>query len=580
MNEKQNQPGYPLAARIAVVAGTIAVVICALLLYDYTQRLVKDPLDSATFKTLVAALDQQPTNESLKEQIRSLDLQLRREYFRQRALTRVGAGLLLISVLICLAAAKTAATLHRRMPSPTARSAAYDREAAWTRTARWALAALCLTLVGTAITLSVGIQSEFQRDRDRLATTEPPVGTVAAAKTPPTEEQIGKMWASFRGPGGRGISAYMNVPQTWDVPSGKGVVWKTPVPLPGNNSPVVWGNRVFLTGADQRRREVYCFEIESGELIWRQTVPSTPQSTARPPKIMDDTGYAAPTAVTDGRHIFAIFANGDLAAFDFSGKPVWSKSFGIPENIYGHASSLAMYGNTLLVQLDQGSSEKSKSKIFALDSATGKIVWQIARPVPNSWSSPIVARHADHDQIITAADPWVIAYDAAEGSELWRAKCLETDIGPSPTFADGRVYVANDNSMLSAIRADGRGDVTATAILWQGEDGMPDTCSPLATEEFVFLLASYGTLTCYDAADGNVLWAEDFDEDFAASPSLVGNRLYLIGRTGKAWIVEPSREKCQRIGQADLGEECVTSPAFQDGRIYLRGKKHLFCLGI
>ena len=134
--------------------------------------------------------------------------------------------------------------------------------------------------------------------------------------------------------------------------------------------------------------------------------------------------------------------------------------------------------------------------------------------------------------------------------------------------------------MLSAIRADGRGDVTATAILWQGEDGMPDTCSPLATEEFVFLLASYGTLTCYDAADGNVLWAEDFDEDFAASPSLVGNRLYLIGRTGKAWIVEPSREKCQRIGQADLGEECVTSPAFQDGRIYLRGKKHLFCLGI
>ena len=260
-----------------------------------------------------------------------------------------------------------------------------------------------------------------------------------------------------------GISAYTNVPETWDAKSGKGIVWKTPVPLPGNNSPVVWGKRVFLSGADQRRREVYCFDADSGKLLWQQAVPGTPQSTAQPPKVNDDTGYAASTTATDGRRVFAIFANGDLAAFDFSGKLAWSKSLGLPENSYGHASSLATYKNLLLVQFDQGSSRAPKSKLLAFDSATGKIVWQVARPVPNSWSTPIVIRHADRDQVITAADPWVIAYNPADGAEIWRAKCLKTDIGPSPVFADGQVFVANDNCVLSAIRADGHGDVTGHA---------------------------------------------------------------------------------------------------------------------
>jgi len=118
-------------------------------------------------------------------------------------------------------------------------------------------------------------------------------------------------------------------------------------------------------------------------------------------------------------------------------------------------------------------------------------------------------------------------------------------------------------------------------VLWEAEDSLPDTCSPLATAEHVFVLASFGTLTCYDAKQGELLWEEDFDDAvFTASPSLVGKRLYLIGEEeGKAWIVEPGPQGCKRIGEAVLGEDCVTSPALQDGRIYLRGKQHLFCIG-
>jgi outer membrane protein assembly factor BamB len=387
------------------------------------------------------------------------------------------------------------------------------------------------------------------------------------------------MWPRFRGPDGSGVSAFAKVPETWDGAAGKNIVWKIPVPLPGNNSPVVWGKRVFLSGADKTHREVFCFDVDGGKLLWQQSVPGTPQSTARPPKVNDDTGYAASTMATDGRRVFAIFANGDMAAFDMAGKLAWSKSLGMPENTYGYATSLCTYKNLLLVQFDQGSSKSPKSKLFAFDSATGNTVWQVDRAVPNSWSSPIVIRNGEQDQIITAADPWVIAYNPADGAVLWQARCLRTDIGPSAVFADGKVYVANDNSVLSAIRADGKGDVTATHIAWKGEDGMPDTASPLATKEYVFLLATFGSLTCYDAEKGEMLWTEDIDGTFSASPVLAGNRLYLQSKEGKAYVIEPDREKCKRIGEAELGEECVTSPAFQEGRIYLRGKDHLFCIG-
>jgi outer membrane protein assembly factor BamB len=604
MSGTNNNAGYQLATRIAAVAAVVAIVVSALLFYDYIQRLRKDPLDSPTYQALTDALDQHRTDESLKEQVRALDLQLRREYFRQRAFTGVGAALLTVAVLTFLLSARIAATMHRRMPLPTVSLGPQDREAAWTRIARWAVAATCAAMIFAAVLLVASVKSPLPDGGNEVASSQNPTretepsqnaprlpsgddGTRQAmppspgnvAEPPPSDAEFAKAWPRFRGPAGLGISAYTNVPEAWDAAKGKGILWKTPVPLPGNNSPIVWGKRVFLSGADERRREVYCFDADGGKLLWRENVPGTPQSNARPPKVNDDTGYAAPTTATDGRRVFAIFANGDLAAFDVSGKPAWAKSLGPLQNSYGHASSLLTYKNLLLVQLDQGDSEKPRSKLLAFDSASGDIAWQVDRPVPNSWSSPIVIHVGGRDQLVASGSPWVIGYDLGGGAEVWRAKCLGPDIGPSPVFAAGRVFVANDNAALSAIRADGHGDVTATHILWKGKDGMPDTCSPLATAEFVFLLTSEGTLTCYDAAKGGVLWAEDFDEPCAASPSIVGKRLYIVARSGKAWIVEPSRDKCRRVGQCNLGEECVASPAFQDGRIYLRGNKHLFCIG-
>ena len=598
-NSFATDAAYKLVVRTAVVAGVFSLLVGTLLFYDYSRRQLKDPSENATILALKAAAAQQLASDALKEQIRTLDLELRAEYFRQRAFAATGGLLLLGGIALFLVAAKSAATLRRKLPRPQPLAPTIDRQSQWTPPARWAVAGLAVVLLAIAGGLIASFRNppaaaQASRPPDAAVTSEPqssqssipPDAPQIAAKVtlspPPSEAEIALAWPQFRGPGGAGISAYNNMPDTWDGRTGKNILWKSPVPLPGNSSPVVWGSRVFLSGADEKRREVYGFDAAGGKLLWRKEVPSTPAS-RRLPKVNADVGYASPTMATDGRLAFAIFANGDVGAFQPDGRLVWSRSLGVPRNNYGHAASLATFQNLLLVPMDQGASndERRKSKIVALDMATGNTVWEQKRAALNSWSSPIVVRAAGRQQLITTCDPWVIAYDLPGGAELWRAKCLGGEVGPSPTFAGGIVYApADDSSPLCAIAADGQGDVTASKLLWKGDDGLPNICSPLATEKFVFLLSSYGTLTCYEAKHGEKLWSEDFDANFRASPALAGNRFYLVSEDGKVFSGRAGRKACKRVGQAAFGEDCVASPAFQDGRIYFRGQKNLFCIGM
>ncbi len=573
---------HRLMVRIGLVGGVFSAIVCALLLYDYSLRRADNPAETIAFQALRTALRENPEDDELKQQFRQLDLALREDYFRRRAFASVGGVLLLAGVAVTLIAATRAATLNRPLPNPASFGPPGDVQTPLSRLARWGIAAMGVALALTAAGLSLAYRSPLA-DLDETAArpdadAPSPVAPAAASYPPPSREEIEAAWPAFRGPTGDGISRFTNVPKTWDA-LGENIRWKTEVPLPGNSSPVVWKNRVFLTGADEERREVFCFDTDSGELLWRAAVPGTPQSTAEPPEVMEDTGFAAPTPVTDGRHVFAMFANGDMAAFDYDGKLAWSHSFGIPENVYGHASSLAMHEGLVFVQLDQGHvPEDEKSRLYAMDAATGAVVWEAKRAVPNSWGSPIVVEHDGRWQVITAADPWVIAYNPADGSELWRARCLRGDCGPTPVLAGGLVQIGNEYCQWSAIRPDGAGDVTETHIAWTAEDGLPDTCSPLATEELVMLMPSTGYFTGLDAKTGEMLWEVEFDEYFASSPSLVGDLMYLFDKEGGTWIGRPTPEGCLQVSEGALGEPCATSPAFQDGRIYIRGETHLFCI--
>jgi len=403
--------------------------------------------------------------------------------------------------------------------------------------------------------------------------TAPPVTASGAATTADALQN----WPRFRGPLGSGVAASGEMPLRWDGQSGAGVAWKSPVPLPGNSSPILWGDSVIVTGGDEQQREVYCFAAASGELRWKWSGP--PNAADEPLEISDDTGYAACTAATDGTLIFAMFTNGDLAALDFAGKQVWCKRLGTPKNTYGHATSLAIAGGKLLLQFDQGGRNDKLSKLIALNPQSGETVWEAPREVPNSWSTPLVLEHGGQSQIITCADPWVIAYGLDDGKEIWRAKSLRQDVGPSPVAAGGLVYVANEFPGISAIRLGGQGDITDTHVAWFADIGAPDTCSPLVADGLLLVLASYGTLSCYDALEGgDPLWEEDFEENFRSSPSLAGGHVYLFSESGKSWVVRAGRDKCERVSENDLGEMCVTSPAFGQQQMFIRGETHLFCL--
>ncbi len=401
-------------------------------------------------------------------------------------------------------------------------------------------------------------------------------------------------WPRFRGPEGSGVSRHPAAPTHWNALTGEGILWKAAVPLPGHNSPIVWKDRVFLSGADAQRREVYCYDAATGKLLWARGLPRTAEGSLKVPRVSPEAGFAASSMTTDGRRVFAIFANGDVAAFDMEGRLVWIRGLGIPENHYGHAASLETWQNLLFIQFDQGMVQAKKSKILALDTLTGKTVWERPREVAVSWASPLLIRREKAPQLITAADPWVIAYRPQDGQEIWRIKCLSGEHGVSPAYGNGLVHVGSEYSAWFALRTDGQGDVSQTHIAWKGEEGLPDVCSPLVTEKYLFLLMTYGTLTCYEAQTGNVLWTKDFDQvQFIASPSWADGRVYLLGQIDtdqkdaegnprqqtKAWVLEPTDTEAKEVGQGLLDEGCVASPAFQPGRIYIRGKEHLFCIG-
>jgi outer membrane protein assembly factor BamB len=276
--------------------------------------------------------------------------------------------------------------------------------------------------------------------------------------------------------------------------------------------------------------------------------------------------------------VYASFATGDIGCFDMSGTLQWSKGLGLPENMYGHATSLLVYQNMLIVQYDQAWAEDGLSKLLALDVASGDTIWETSRDVPNSWSTPMIARAGGRDEIITCSNPWVIAYAPDNGEELWRAECLSGDVAPSPTLAAGMVIVAMDGTGCTAIRPGGSGTVTDTHLAWNWYGSLPDTCSPVGTDEFVFLLATWGALSCVDARTGELLWEQQFDASFNASPAVAGDSLYLLSDTGTMYVVKIAYTY-ELIGEGVVGEECDATPAFADGRMVIRGAEHLFCIG-
>lgn len=555
---------YNIVKRVAVVAAVFAVITSVLLIANYIQTKSIDPLNSKALSSLMTKLQENPDDTALKEQIRALDLLARKAYFTHRWQLRTGSILLFVFVLVFLAALKYMGSLKSRLPDLN-ESPVPDDTWETRMLSRRSIIFSGLGLFVLAVVL--GILSE--NDIKHLGL-ERPDGDVAVGETDfPGIEEIRKNWPGFRGPEGNGISYHTDVPTQWEGKSNKNICWKIPIPLPGFNSPILWGDRIFLSGADRKNQAVYCIDAGRGTVLWQVEVNNIPGTPAKRPKTTEDTGYAAPTMTTGGKRVFAVFATGDIVCLDFTGKQIWAKNLGVPGNHYGHASSLAIHHGLVLVQYDH----KKGGHLLALNADTGLVIYDKPRDVDISWASPIVVDTGDRAEVILNAAPIVIAYAPQTGRELWRVDCMSGEVAPSPAYADGMVYVVNETANLTAVKLG-----VPPVIAWEYEDDISEVSSPLATKKFVFMASSYGTVSCFNSKTGERYWVHEFDNGFYSSPVLVGDNVYLMDMDGAMHIFKAA-EQFELTGTNELGEKAVTIPAFSPGRIYIRGDKHLFCIG-
>lgn len=555
----------------AWIAGGFCSLVLGIMVYQHFAAASNDPWKSPQLLALKDKLAAEPKNESAQKEIRQLDLKFRQKFRHRLALDKTGAWLLLGGALVLVLAAGNAAALKKTLPLPQPKTDADEITIKLASRTRWSLVGVGLAVAGSLLLARIGNPSvlppktaDWQGIVDKTTAEQTPVEEV------PTLSEFQTNWPRFRGWDGSGVAAPGNYVTN--------LAWSSPVLAPGHGSPIVWGNRVFISGGTAEKREVFCYDVSSGALVWRKAVENVPGSPAKVPEIPADTTYAASTMATDGRRVYAIFANGDLAALNFDGSFAWTKYLGPIKNSYGLAASLAVFENTLFVQLDQGDSRPEGSKLLSLQGGTGRVLWERTRTVASSWATPIIVEAGGKSQIITLANPLVIAYARGTGDELWRAELLENEVVPSAVFAGGKVIVVSPNSKLIALQPDGAGDVTKTRVAWSSEENVPDVPCPVGNGELVFTVTSGGMVTCFASSDGKKIWEKALDINVQASPAIMDGQLFVLCENGTI-VLLPAGRAFSETGRCQLPDKFVASPAFAGEHIFLRGATNLYSLG-
>lgn len=547
------------AQTLAAVSGAFLLTVLFLLTATFIRARKAEPLDSSLLAESRLSAVEAGSGDRLREEYRDIDLLARRAHFGSLAVYRSGAVLALCAGIVFVLAFKYQAALRVPRPQPGryAGVGAMGDPLAFTRRMVAGFALVLLAAAGLAV---VSMTPTRQ------------VGPVAGKGDAPGQAARGTAaedsWPGFRGPDGLGIAHDADPPVEWDGIDGKNIRWKSGVPLPGFSSAVVCRGRIFLTGGDARVREVYCYRSDNGELLWRQAAAGIPGSPAEPPEVAADTGYAAATPATDGERIYAIFATGDLVALDLEGNRVWAKNLGVPDNPYGHASSLLADAGKLYVQFD----DHTGGRMLALNTATGDTIWEQKRETLPSWASPVLVRGGGGTQVVISGNPHVVAYDADGGTERWKIECLGGEVAPSPAWSDGLLFAGAEYSSLAAIAP---GD--PARIVWESNDNLPEVSSPVAWRGLLFVATSYGTVTCSDTKSGEIRWKKEFDEGFYSSPMVAADKVYLMDRKGVTHVFRAA-DVFEEIAVSPLGEKADATPAFAGERIYLRGTKNLYCV--
>ncbi|MCK5844845.1 MAG: PQQ-like beta-propeller repeat protein, partial [Victivallales bacterium] len=447
------------ALACAVVSALFAFAVATVMLADYYRLVTVKPLTLPALTELHQRLSDSPGDAKLKREIRELDLAARTVYFDTVSTFRFGAVLLTVGAVLALVC--THVFLSNRLVPPQSPKKPFSEDplesAAKSRYyivsgSLWALAALAVFffIFGRAVPAvsnkSLSASSKVAIDGHGEAISNVPATTLEFS-----DDVFESNCPEFRGYRGSAIvaAAERSYPKKWNGATGEGVSWKIKLPSGGFSSPIYWKERLFMTGGDKKRREVFCVDSKSGKILWRSQVPFMAPPGTKVPKVTNDTGYAAPTMATDGTRVFAIFATGDIAALTMDGEFVWKKSLGVPVNHYAFASSLVFIDGKLIVQLYNS----DDPRLLALNPATGKVIWTNRSAKEISWSSPISAKIAGNDVLLVQSSVAVLAVAASDGRTLWRTECLAGEVAPCPAIIAGRVFAANDNASALALDA-------------------------------------------------------------------------------------------------------------------------------
>jgi len=445
-------------------------------------------------------------------------------------------------------------------------------------------------------------------------------------------------WPRWRGPGENGV-ARGDAPLKWS--DSDHISWKVDVPGRGNSSPVLWGDRIFLTtavptgkpaaestaaaaatppdapppagpggppqggpggrppggpggggrrggggfnGAAMRPQAeqkflVLAFDRKTGKRLWEQVARvATPHQGFH----SQYGSFASPSMLVDSKHAIAFFGSRGLYCYTHDGQKVWEKDFGIQMRIpmaFGEGVSPALDGERLIVLFDQ----EDESFLTALDKSSGRELWRTPRPSGTGWSSPLIATVNGRRQIIVAATKFSGGYDLETGKLLWKITGLGRNVIPMPVAADGIVYLMSgyQSPNLMAVKLGGEGDLPADAILWQNQRGNSYTPSPVLADGKLYVLADNGMLSCFDARTGKAFYQQQRlpkPYSFKASPVAAGGKLYLATEDGDVVVVKMG-EQFEVLATNSLADQrFIATPAVADGAIYLRGQNTLFCV--
>lgn len=402
-------------------------------------------------------------------------------------------------------------------------------------------------------------------------------------------------WPCWRGPRGDGTSTESNAPIRWDAASGKNIVWKVNVPGDGHASPIVWDDRLFLSTCfeETQQRALLCLDANTGSELWRTEVLNAPLET-----LHNLNSYASGTPATDGELVYVAYLKVDgktvpapnvgaprditpgriiLTAVDFDGRKRWQVDAGEFISAHGFCSCPVLYKDLVIINGDHD----GDGYLAAFDKGTGREIWRTRRDHGiRSYVTPIVRNVDGQDQLVLSGSGHVAAFDPSDGEMIWKVE------GPTEQFVASMVFDGQRFIMAAgfpthhvlAIRPDGSGDVTDSHVAWHVDKYV--RCyvpSPVLIGRRLFVADDRGTANCFDSTDGTRIWQGRLAGAFSASLVATDRFVYFLSSDGVTKIVSPSDE-LEVIAENSLGERCHASPAISNGRLYIRGEDHLYCI--